>query len=92
MSGRLGYETNDYGYKETANRRNGYTRKSIKTSMGEAEIDSPRNRDGSFDLRLIPKRSEDVSGIEDKVLFMYGREISHDIANTIRAVYGFDIP
>ena len=68
MNSHLGYDTNDHCDKETANRRNGYTHKSVKTTMGEVEIDSPRDRDGSFNPRLIPKRSKDVSGIEDKVL------------------------
>lgn len=84
MNSHLGYETNDHGYKETSNRRNGYTHKSLKTTMGEVEIDTPRDRDGSFAPQLIPKRSKDVSGIEDKVLSMYARGMSQrDIADTI---------
>ena len=92
MNSHLGYNTNDHGYKETSNRRNGYTHKKLKTSMGEVEIDSPRDRDGSFDPQLIPKRSKDVSGIEDKVLSMYAKGMSQrDIANTIEDIYGFEI-
>ena len=92
MSSHLGYDANDHGYKETANRRNGYTHKNIKTSMGEVEIDSPRDRDGSFEPQLIPKRSKDVSGIEEKVLSMYARGMSQrDIADTIEDIYGFEI-
>ncbi len=92
MNSHLGYDANDYGYKETANRRNGYTHKSVKTLMGEIEIDSPRDREGSFDPQLIPKRSKDVSGIEDKVLSMYAKGMSQrDIADTIEEIYGFEI-
>lgn len=92
MNSHLGYDTNDHDDKETANRRNGYTHKSVKTTMGEVEIDSPRDRDGSFDPRLIPKRSKDVSGIEDKVLSMYAKGMSQrDIADTIEDIYGFEI-
>ena len=92
MNSHLGYETNDHGYKETNNRRNGYTHKSLKTTMGEVEIDTPRDRDGSFDPQLIPKRSKDVSGIEDKVLSMYAKGMSQrDIADTIEDIYGFEI-
>ena len=92
MNSHLGYDTNDHGYKATSNRRNGYTHKSIKTSMGEVEIDSPRDRDGSFNPQLIPKRSKDVSGIEDKVLSMYAKGMSQrDIADTIEDIYGFEI-
>lgn len=92
MNSHLGYESNNHGYKETNNRRNGYTHKSLKTLMGEVEIDTPRDRDGSFDPQLIPKRSKDVSGIEDKVLSMYARGMSQrDIADTIEDIYRFEI-
>ena len=92
MSSHLGYESNDHGSKSTSNRRNGYTHKTLKTSMGDVEIDTPRDRDGSFQPQLIPKRSKDVSGIEDKVLSMYAKGMSQrDIADTIEDIYGFNI-
>ena len=92
MNSHLGYESNDHGFKNTSNRRNGYTHKKLRTSMGEVEIDAPRDRDGSFDPQLIPKRSKDVSGIEDKVLSMYAKGMSQrDIADTIEDIYGFNI-
>lgn len=43
------------------------------------DINAPRDREGSFDPKIIPKRSKDVSGIED----IYGFEISHDTISTI---------
>lgn len=65
MNGHLGYGPNDHGAKNTTNRRNCYTHKTLKSSMEEIEIDSPRDRDSSFDPQIISKRSTDVSGIED---------------------------
>ena len=92
MDDHLGYESNDRGAKDTENRRNGYTKKTVKSTMGDIDIRTPRDRDGSFDPRLIPKRSKDVSGIEDKVLAMYARGMSQrDIAETIEDIYGFEI-
>ena len=92
MDDHLGYESNDRGAKDTENRRNGYTEKTVKSTMGDIDIRTPRDRDGSFDPRLIPKRSKDVSGIEDKVLAMYARGMSQrDIAETIEEIYGFEI-
>lgn len=92
MDAHLGYESNDRGAKGTENRRNGYTDKTIKTTMGDVEIRTPRDRDASFEPQLIPKRSKDVSGIEDKVLAMYARGMSQrDIAETIEDIYGFEI-
>jgi len=92
MTAHLGYEKSDQGEKLSANRRNGYTEKIIKTSIGEAAIKSPRDRDGSFEPVIVPKHERDVSGIEDKVLAMYARGMSQrDIAKTIEDIYGFAV-
>ena len=92
MDNHLGYESNDHGPKSTVNRRNGYNSKTLKTTMGEIEIQAPRDRDGSFDPQIIPKRTTDVSGIEEKVLTMYANGMSQrDIADTIEEIYGFEI-
>lgn len=81
MDNHLGFKSNDKQPKNTENRRNGYTEKTVKTSYGEVDIKSPRDRDGSFEPQLIAKRQRDASGIEDKVLAMYARGMSQrDIA------------
>ena len=86
----LGYESNSKEPKQTDNRRNGSTPKTLKTTMGEVKIDSPRDRDGSFEPVVIPKRTKDVSDIENKVLAMYARGMSQrDISKTIEDIYGF---
>ena len=92
MDSHLGYEANDHSYKDTDNRRNGYIHKNVKTTYGEVPVDVPRDRDGSFEPAVIPKRTRDVSGIEDKVLSMYAKGMSQrDIADTIEDIYGFEI-
>ena len=92
MEGHLGYASNDHGSKETDNRRNGYIDKSVKTSYGAVPVSVPRDRDGTFEPQIIPKRSRDVSGIEDKVLAMYAKGMSQrDIAQTVKDIYGFEI-
>lgn len=92
MNGHLGYKNNDRSSKTTSNRRNGYTEKTINTSSGAIKIKSPRDREASFEPKLIAKRSKDVSGIEDKVLAMYARGMSQrDISSTIEDIYGFEL-
>ena len=55
-------------------------------------MDVPRDRESTFEPQAIPKRTRDVSGIEDKVLAMYARGMSQrDIADTIEDIYGFEI-
>ena len=92
MEEHLGYVSNDHGSKETDNRRNGYIDKNVRTSYGEISVSVPRDRDGSFQPQVIPKRSRDVSGIEDKVLGMYAKGMSErDIAETVEDIYGFEL-
>ena len=92
MNAHLGYQSNNHDYKETQNRRNGYGNKTLKTTYGEIPINAPRDRDGTFEPMAIPKRTKDVSGIEDKVLSMYAKGMSQrDIASTIEDIYGFNI-
>lgn len=92
MDSHLGYESNDHGPKSTDNRRNGYITKTVKSTYGDIPIEVPRDRDASFEPLAIPKRSKDVSGMEDKVLAMYARGMSQrDIAETVKDIYGFEI-
>lgn len=92
MNSHLGYENNMRGDKDTLNRRNGYSRKKVNTSAGEVEIKVPRDRDASFEPKVVKKRQRDVSNIEAKVLAMYAKGMSQrDIADTIEDIYGFEI-
>lgn len=92
LNNHLGYESNSKEPKQTDNRRNGTTPKTLKTSMGEVPIETPRDRDGSFEPKIIPKRTKDVSAIEGKVLAMYARGMSQrDISATIEDIYGFKV-
>lgn len=92
MNSHLGYEHNEKGEKETTNRRNGYINKTVKTSTGNLGIKVPRDRESTFEPKLISKRQRDVSGIENKVLAMYAKGMSQrDIADTIEDIYGFEI-
>ena len=91
MDAHLGYASNDHGRKNTTNRRNGYAHKNVKTAYGDVTIDMPRDREASFTPQIVPKRTRDISGIEDKVLSMYAKGMSQrDIAETIEDIYGFE--
>ena len=89
----LGYEKHDQQTKETTNRRNGTTPKTLKTAhSGELAIEVPRDREGSFRPQIIPKGQNDVSEIEDKVMSMYAKGLSdRDISAIIEDIYGFSL-
>jgi len=56
----LGYSKRDRKNKQTDNRRNGYTEKTVKTQFGEMEIDVPRDRNGEFEPIVVPKHKRDI--------------------------------
>lgn len=92
MNAHLGYSNNSKEKKDTNNRRNGYIDKSVKTSLGEMNIAVPRDRDGSFEPVIIPKRTKDISDIDRKVISMYAKGMSQrDISDTIEDIYGFKV-
>ncbi len=92
MDATLGYAKNDVQNKKTDNSRNGYTSKTVKTQMGPMQLDIPRDRDGEFVPKIIPKYKRDVSGIEEKVISLYARGMStRDIHDQIKDIYGIEI-
>jgi len=88
----LGYAKGDKKNKQTDNRRNGYSEKSVKTQFGEIPIEVPRDRNGDFEPIVVPKNKRDISGIEEKVISLYSRGMStRDIHNQIRDIYGIEL-
>lgn len=82
-----------HGKSVTGNYRNGHGSKSIKTSYGEDQINVPRDRLGSFEPNIVPKRHNIIEGIENIIISMYAKGMSlSDIEEQIREIYGFDVP
>jgi transposase-like protein len=74
----LGYSKYDYRNKETANSRNGHSKKTLKTSYGEVGIKVPRDRSGEFEPQLVKKQQTTLSGdIEEKIISMYAKSCSN---------------
>jgi len=77
----------------TGNRRNGYTHKNLKSSLGAFEIATPRDREGSFSPQTIEKRQRVLPGdLDNKILSLYGRGMSYrDIRAEMDAIFGVEI-
>ena len=75
------------------NRRNGYNKKTIKSSDGEFELAAPRDREGTFEPQIVKKHQTTISDeIEEKILSMYGLGMSYkDIASHIKEIYQINI-
>lgn len=92
LESELGYSKYDYKNKRTDNSRNGYTPKTVQGSLGEMEIQVPRDRKGEYEPELVKKHQTDVSAIEDKVIFLYSQGVStRDIQKTLQEMYGIDV-
>lgn len=72
----LGYEKNKKGDLVTNNKRNGHSAKTLKSQYGEFQVYVPRDRNGDFEPKLVPKYQRDISGIEEKVISLYARGMS----------------
>jgi len=90
---KLGYSKYDYRNKMTENSRNGYSKKTIKSSAGEIELDIPRDRDGEFEPKLIGKNQTKLDdSIETRIISMYAKGMTvRDISDHINEAYGFDV-
>ena len=71
MDEALGYGKYDSSSKSIDNSRNGYSKKTVKTELGPVEINIPRDRNGEFKPKIIPKHQRSVNGIEEKILGLY---------------------
>ena len=87
----LGYSRYDFRNKSTSNTRNGRKPKTIQTRLGKTTVQAPRDREGSFQPQIVPKRQTNVIGIEDKILSLYAKGLStRDISKTLEEIYGFE--
>ena len=69
----------------TPNYRNGYSRKTVKTQLGEIDINVPRDRKGNYEPKIISKYDRNAEGMEDKILSLYACGMSQrDIAEQIK--------
>ena len=87
----MGYSKYDKKSEKT-NYRNGTTKKKLKSEFGEFDFETPRDRNGEFEPKIVPKNTRDVSGIEDKIISLYGRGLTtREINEQIQDLYGIEV-
>ena len=78
--------------KTKPNRRNGHSQKRVKGDLGEVTIDTPRDRDSSFEPQLIGKHQRRLPGFDEKILALYAKGMTtRDIQEIVRELYGVEI-
>ena len=89
MAEHLGYEKHDPDGNNSGNSRNGATLKTLKGDFGTVEIETPRDRNGEFEPRIVKKNQTRWAGFDDKILSMYSRGMSvRDIQGTSKSCTG----
>ena len=90
MEEHLGYKKHE---KSTGkNSRNGYSNKTLKTNIGDIPLDMPRDRDASFEPKVVPKHQRMSARIEQAIITMYSKGLStRDIEETVKDIYGIEV-
>ncbi|HHZ14278.1 MAG: IS256 family transposase [Caldicoprobacterales bacterium] len=92
MDLQLGYDKYNISEKQVQNSRNGYSKKTVKTELGEIDLDIPRDRNGEFQPQIIPKYQRNITGIEDKIMALYAAGMTtRDISDQIKNLYDVDV-
>src|SRR6266571_2741452 len=89
LTHQLGYEKHDPEGRGSGNSRNGMSRKKLKGDFGEVEIEVPRDREGEFEPKIVPKHQRRFAGFDDKILSMYARGMTtREIQGHLEEIYG----
>jgi len=89
MTVELGYERGDPAGAGSGNSRNGYSAKTVSTPNGPVTINVPRDRNGVFEPRIVPKHARRLGQIDEMILSLYSRGMTtRDIEAHLREVYG----
>jgi putative transposase len=92
LTDHLGYEHGESPPGGTGNTRNGSTPKTLATEHGPVEIETPRDRDASFEPKIVRKRQRRFEGFDDKIIALYSRGLStRDIQAYLQDLYGVEV-
>ena len=90
LTSHLGYEKHQES--ENTNYRNGHSKKSLKTKYGQVDLAIPRDREGTFEPKLVPKRERILKGSEELILSLYAKGMSvSDISSHLDDLYGYQL-
>ena len=88
----LGYEKNDPAGRNGGNSRNGHRAKTMLTEAGLVELSVPRDRDSSFEPKIVAKRQRRLTGMDDLVISLSAKGLTHgEIAAHLAEIYGAEV-
>ncbi|EQA00121.1 putative transposase for insertion sequence element ISRM3-like protein [Glaesserella parasuis SW114] len=90
LTDHLGYEKHQP--RKGKNARNGYTSKTVICDEGEIEIETPRDRDGTFEPQLIKKNQTRITGMDEQIIALYAKGLSNqEIVEMFKELYDADV-
>jgi transposase-like protein len=88
----LGYPPGAEPPEGQPNRRNGVSEKTLRTVDGPLRVELPRDRDASFEPRIVPKHARSFDGFDEQILALYaGGMTTREIQRHLRELYGVDV-
>jgi putative transposase len=88
----LGYEKHDPSGYNSGNSRNGKTRKKLKGNFGEIDLEVPRDREATFEPKIVPKGETRFAGFDQQILAMYARGMTtRDIQAQLQEIYKVEV-
>src|ERR1700687_1323892 len=92
MTEHLGYEKHDPAGNNSGNSRNGATTKTLRGDCGERPLETPRDRNGSYEPKIVAKGQTRFTGFDDKIISMYARGMStREIQGHLEEIYGIEV-
>ncbi len=92
LTNHLGYEKHDPAGYKSGNARNGKSKKTLKGSFGEVELETPRDRNGSFEPKIVAKGQTRLAGFDAKILSLYARGLTtREIQGHLEEIYGVEV-
>jgi len=92
MDSHLGYEKNQRTAESKTNSRNGTSKKTVTTDIGDVPLDIPRDRNGEFEPQIIPKHQRRFEGFDDKIISMYALGMTtRDIQKHLHEIYNVEV-
>lgn len=92
MDEHLGNDKYKHEENKQENYRNGYSKKKVKSNLGEIDLEVPRDRKSEFEPVIVPKHSRDVSRLETQIIELYGMgNTTRQISEFVKELYGFEV-
>jgi transposase-like protein len=92
MDTTLGYGKNENSAKQTDNRRNGHSKKTVVSEYGDTELLIPRDREGEHEPLIVRKHQKNLTGIEEQIIALYSKGMTvRDVQDHLNQLYGITV-